>query len=182
MKRGVRAGLIGIAMALSGLAGPASAQERILSPERAAGFDAVVTQCVSFVRIKSANAMCDKLAEAAARLAKANGLAHSYLGRTEWGFGSDEYLTLPADAGYANPVHLTFYIRATDRPNSVVVWCSLYQRLDDAGASGRTGRLVIWEDSGIGAGPAKRITGPLAAGLAQKLEPVFKALGEGRAQ
>ncbi|PLX37444.1 MAG: hypothetical protein C0606_03825 [Hyphomicrobiales bacterium] len=180
MKRALRAGLI--AFVLSGLAGTAAAQERILTPERAAGFDAVVTQCVSFVRIKSANAMCDKLARSVAKLAEVNGLAHSHLGRTEWGFGTDEYLKLPADAGYANPVHLTFYIRATGRPNSVVVWCSLYQRIDDAGASGRTGRLVIWEDSGIGAGPAKKITAALAAGIAEKLEPVFETLGEGRAE
>jgi hypothetical protein len=167
-----------VAFALAGHAPLANAQERILTPEKAAGFDAVISQCVSFVRLEFANGMCDRLAKSVARLAKENGLGHSHLGRTEWGFGTDVYLKPEGESGFSNPVWLTFYIRATGEPNSAFLWASLYEPVTDGA---RTGRLVLWEDSGIGAGPRKEISGALSAGFAKKLEPVFKALGEAKA-
>lgn len=165
-----------LSLALFGLVLPAAAQERVLTPEKAAGFDGVVTQCVSFVRYDFANGMCDKVIPAVQKLAEKNGLKHLHLGHAEWGFGTDEYLDLPADTGFKRPVWLTFYIRATDKPVSAFIWMSLYE------PSSSGGRRVLWEDSGIGAGQAKRITNGLSTGLAGKLEPVFKALGEGRSE
>lgn len=164
--------------ALFGLAPLAQAQERVLTAENAAGFDAVISQCVSFVRLKSANGMCDRLAKSIERLTKENGLGHSHLGRTEWGFGTDVYLRPEGKTGFGNPVWLTFYIRATGEPNSVFLWASLYEPVTEGA---RTGRLVLWEDSGIGAGPPREISAALADGLAKKLEPVFKALGDSKA-
>ncbi len=153
---------------------PATAQERVLSPEKAAGFDTLVTQCVSFTREDFANGMCDPLMDAVAATARANGLEVRHLGRTEWGFGTDEYLT--SDAKLKNPVHLTAYIRATDTPTAAFIWLSLY-----ADANGpRPGRLVLWEDSGIGAGDTGVISGGLSQGLAQKLVPVIETLAAGR--
>ncbi|WP_346892523.1 hypothetical protein [uncultured Roseibium sp.] len=165
-----------LTLALFGLVLPAAAQERVLTPEKAGGFDGVVTQCVSFVHYDFANGMCDKVIPAVEKMAETNGLKHLHLGRTEWGFGTDEYLELPADAGFKRPVWLTFYIRATDKPVSAFLWMSLYE------PSASVGRRVLWEDSGIGAGQAKRITNGLSAGLAGKLKPVFQALGEGRSE
>jgi len=175
IRTGLRAfALLGLAHVFAAL--PAAAQERVLTPEKAAGYDGVVTQCVSFVRYDFANGMCDKVIPAVGRLAEKNGLKHLHLGRTEWGFGTDEYPVLPADAGFKRPVWLTFYIRATDKPVSAFLWASLHQ------ASGPGGRLVLWEDSGIGAGDSKTISNGLSAGLAQKLAPVFQSLGEGRSE
>lgn len=167
-----------VVFALVGLAPLSHAQERVLTPEKAAGFDAVISQCVSFVRLKFANGMCDRLAKSIARLAKENGLGHSHLGRTEWGFGTDVYLRPEGKPGFGNPVWLTFYIRATGEPNSAFLWASLYQPVTDGT---RTGRLVLWEDSGIGAGPRKDISAALSAGFAKKLEPVFEVLGDAKA-
>lgn len=178
MKITFRASLLTLALLCLSL--PAAAQERVLTPEKAAGFDAVISQCVSFVRDKFANGMCDKLAASVEKLAKTNGLKHLHLGRAEWGFGTDEYLSPPDGTGFASPVHLTFYIRATNRPVSAFVWLSLYVPTADSEA--RPGRLVLWEDSGIGAGGTKTITSGLTGGLAKKLEPVFQVLGETKAK
>ena len=153
---------------------PATAQERVLSPEKAAGFDTLVTQCVSFTREAFANGMCEPLMDAVAATARANGLEVRHLGLTEWGFGTDEYLT--SDAKLRNPVHLTAYIRATDAPTSAFIWLSLYAEPDGT----RPGRLVLWEDSGIGAGETGVISGGLSQGLAQKLVPVIETLAAGQ--
>lgn len=154
--------------------GGSFAQERVLDPARAVGIDGVVTQCVSFVRIRFANAMCDELAGHVAAVAQKAGVRHLHLGRAEWGFGSDAYLPLPDDTGMASPARLTFYVRATDRPVSAFIWASLYVEAPTDAA--RPGRLVLWEDSGIGAGKAKSVSQGLAQGLARKLEPVFEVL------
>ena len=150
---------------------PATAQERVLSPEKATGFDTLVTQCVSFTREAFANGMCAPLMQSVAATATANGLKVLHLGRTEWGFGTDVYLR--PDAKLLSPVHLTAYIRATDAPTSAFIWLSLY-------VPGDAGRLVLWEDSGIGAGDVGVISGGLSQGLAQKLVPVIETLGAGR--
>ena len=151
----------------------APAQERVLTPERAAGVDHIVLQCISFVRMDFANGMCDRLSPAVATLAQDNGLTLTDLGRGEWGFGQDVYRTDPEADGQS--LHLTFYIRATDNPVSASLWASLYRLMPDG-----SGRLVLWEDSGIGAGRASTITRGLSDGLVAKLTPVFEALGKGR--
>ncbi len=176
-----RAVVASLALITASFAAPAQSQERVLLPGKAAGFDGVISQCVSFTRLKFANGMCDDLAKSVASLAKANGLGHHHLGRAEWGFGSDEYLPIPGDTGLNTPVHLTFYIRATGNPVSAFVWISLYEP-QDAASGARPGRLVLWEDSGIGAGGKKTISSGLSAGLAKKLDPVFQVLGAQRKQ
>lgn len=167
---------LALALNISTLIAMSSAQERVLAPEKIAGVDGVITQCVSFVRMKFANAMCDRLADNVAELAAKTKVRHRHLGRTEWGFGRDAYLELPADAGFASPAFLTFYVRATDRPPSAFIWASLYVQGGKASAAQKPGRLVVWEDSGIGAGDVKTISRGLSDGLAQKLEPVFQVI------
>ena len=154
----------------------AVAQERILTPEKAKGFDGVITQCIRFARVSYVDGMCDALDTSVARLAKDNGLHHINLGQNEWGFGTDEYLRAPDTFPAKQPIHLTYYIRASDAPAGTFVWLSLYQ---DAG---QKGRFVLWEDSGLGVGDIGTITAGLTQGLEQKLSPVFKALGQGRAK
>jgi hypothetical protein len=155
-----------------------AAQERDISADNLKGFDGVVTQCVTFVKYKFANNMCKRYMDWIASYADANKVPHAHLGQTQWGYGKDEYLTPPADSGISNPVYLTLYIRATRKPDSVFLWTSLYTPQEAGGEGGRKGRLVVWEDSGIGAGRRKTITQGLADGLAQKTEKVIKALGE----
>ena len=163
------------------MAATVTAQERTLPTERAAGHDSVVTQCISFARVKFADVMCDRLSGSIAKLATANGLTHVELGKNEWGFGKDEYLEIPANADVENPVWLTLYIRATPEPTSMNIWVSLYKPVAPGSPPDwKPGRLVIWEDSGIGAGDVEIITDGLANGIAAKLEPVFKVLGEAR--
>ncbi len=167
-----------LALAALCLSTAASAQERVLTPGKAAGFDGVITQCITFTRVAFAVDMCDRLSASVASLAQAQGLALLDLGRTEWGFGSDVYLEPTDDIGMEAPVHLTFYIRGSEGPNSAFIWASLYK--PTIGRLGPPGRLVIWEDSGLGAGDAATIRDGLSAGLAQKLTPVFEALGAGK--
>ncbi|MFY0633132.1 MAG: hypothetical protein JXQ91_04930 [Vannielia sp.] len=158
-----------LCLALTAL--PASAQERVLSPERASGYDGILTQCVTFTRAQFANDMCAPLATSVAGMAAQAGLKHRHLGLIEWGFGTDQYAPTPDGLAFIAPLNLTFYIRATTDPDSGAVWASLYREVPE-------GRLVIWEDWGIGAGEQSVIRDGLSTGLARKLEPVFKALEE----
>ncbi|MBS8227429.1 hypothetical protein [Vannielia litorea] len=151
----MRSALVFLALTL-----PAAAQERVLSPERASGYDGVITQCVTLTREQFANDMCAPLATSVAGMASKAGLAHRHLGLVEWGFGTDEYGPTPDDLKMIAPVNLTFYIRATAGPDSAMVWASLYREVPE-------GRLVIWEDSGIGAGEQSVIRVGLSTGLAQ---------------
>ncbi|SIN97893.1 hypothetical protein [Vannielia litorea] len=162
----MRAALLFLALSL-----PAAAQERVLSPERASGYDGILTQCVTFTRESFANDMCAPLETSVAGLASKAGLEHLGLGLVEWGFGTDEYATTPDTLGMIAPLNLTFYIRATAGPDSAAIWASLYREVPE-------GRLVIWEDSGIGAGERSVIRDGLSTGLARKLEPVFEALAK----
>jgi hypothetical protein len=107
-----------------------AAQERDISADNLKGFDGVVTQCVTFVKYKFANNMCKRYMDWIASYADANKVAHAHLGQTQWGYGTDEYLTPPADSGISNPVYLTLYIRATRKPDSVFLWTSLYTPQD----------------------------------------------------
>ncbi|MDF0599013.1 hypothetical protein [Psychromarinibacter halotolerans] len=169
---------LAVALVAACLATATPAQERVLTPGKAAGFDGVISQCITFTRVTFAVEMCDRLSASVASLAQANDLALVDLGRTEWGFGSDVYLEPVEDTGMDYPVHLTFYIRGSDAPNSAFIWASLYK--PTIGRLGPPGRLVLWEDSGLGAGDAATIRDGLTAGLAQKLAPVFEALGDGQ--
>lgn len=162
-----------LALIICLLAVPSLAQERVLSAERAAGFDTVITQCVSFTRAAFANEMCDDLLMRADPMIRAEGLTHIALGRTEWGFGSDVYLAPPDEADLERSVHLTIYLRGSDDPPSLALWMSLYTITP-------SGRLEIWEDSGMGAGDPNYIANALSKGLAQKLAPVLTALGAGK--
>ena len=162
----MRSALVFLALTL-----PATAQERVLSPERASGYDGVITQCVTLTREQFANDMCAPLATSVAGMASNAGLQHLHLGLTEWGFGTDAYLSPPADLKMLAPLNLTFYIRGTAGPAGAFLWASLYRDLPD-------GRLVLWEDSGLGVGDESVIRDGLSTGLARKLEPVFATLAE----
>ena len=83
------------------LAAPTTPQERIVTPEKAKGIDTIITQCVSFTRTSFANAAYDDLLILIDPMIRAEGLTHIALGRTEWGFGRDVYLTTE------NPPHLS---------------------------------------------------------------------------
>jgi len=155
------------------LALPATAQERILSAQKAKGFDTVITQCVSLTRAAFANAGCDDLLIRIDPMVRAEGLKHIGLGRTEWGFGNDVFLRPPAEADIANSVYLTAYLRGSIDPPTMSVWLSLYKETAQ-------GRLILWEDSGLGAGDQSYIANALSQGLAQKLTPVFQTLGQNR--
>ena len=153
------------------LALPVQGQERAPSPERAKGYQSVITQCVSFTRASFANAACDDLLTRIDPLIRAEGLTHVALGRTEWGFGSDVYLTpstTPPDA-----VHLTLYLRGADSPPVMSLTLSLYKQTPN-------GRLVLWEDSGLGSGEKAFIANGLSQVLAQKLVPIIETLGQNK--
>ncbi|MBY6152372.1 hypothetical protein KUV47_04030 [Vannielia litorea] len=163
----MRFALLFLALSLS----PATAQERVLTAERASGYDGIISQCVTLTRESFANDMCAPLATSVAGMASKAGLKHRHLGLTEWGFGTDVFPPTPDDLDFIAPLNLTFYIRATAGPNSGMIWASLYREVPE-------GRLVLWEDSGIGAGEQSVIRDGLSTGLARKLEPVFDALAE----
>ncbi|MGB7316479.1 MAG: hypothetical protein WBC85_00770, partial [Planktotalea sp.] len=130
------------------LAPALSAQERVLDPAKAAGFDTIITQCVSFTRVDFVNALCDDLLLRIAPMIDAVGLNHIPLGRTEWGYGSDVYLTPGTGSQLGTPVNLTIYLRGTDEPGTAALWLSLYETVN----APRKGRLAIWEDYAMGVG------------------------------
>ncbi|MEL7114395.1 MAG: hypothetical protein AAGP08_02195 [Pseudomonadota bacterium] len=134
-----------LALAFALFASVAPAQERLLPPDRVAGTDGIITQCVSFTRVAFANQMCDVAIGEIATIMERLGIAHLHLGRTEWGFGVDRYLWPEGETGMDAPLHLTLYIRGTDVPPAATLWASLYLDMNEAG------RLVVWEDHGIGA-------------------------------
>ena len=155
------------------LAAPLLAQERVLSAQKAAGYDTVITQCISLTRAQFANAGCDDLLIRIDPMIRAEGLKHIALGRTEWGFGSDVFLLPPAGADISNALHLTLYLRGSIDPPTMSVWLSLYKDMPQ-------GRLTLWEDSGLGAGEQSYIANALSQGLAQKLQPILETLGQNR--
>ncbi|QDC09393.1 hypothetical protein FHY55_09105 [Oceanicola sp. D3] len=162
----MRAVLVFVALSL-----PATAQERVLSPKRASGYDGIITQCVTLTREAYANDMCAPLATSIAGMATKADLAHIHLGLVEWGFGTDEYAPTPTDLPMVAPVNLTFYIRGVSDPAGAMIWASLYREVPE-------GRLVIWEDSGLGVGEESVIRDGLSTGIARKLQPVIDALAE----
>ena len=116
------------------LAAPATAQARILPPEKAKGINTIITQCVSFTRASFANAACDDLLIRIDPIIRAEGLTHIALGRTEWGFGRDVYLT--TENPPPNAAHLTPYVRGADSPTAMFVWLSFYNQTP-------SGRLML---------------------------------------
>jgi hypothetical protein len=164
---------ISAAMALAAclLAAPALAQEREVTPADFTGRDGLVTQCVTFVKDKSWNSIYPKVLEGGGKLAEKSGISHRHLGQAQWGYGSDKYLPVPDDLAMSSPLFLTIYTRGTRKPDSVAIWVSAYTAQDG-------NRLVVWEDSGIGAGQTRTIVNGMSSGLLDKLEPVIAALAE----
>lgn len=102
---------------------------------------------------------------------RAEGLTHVALGRTEWVFGSDVYLT--PNTTLQDAVHLTLYLRGADSPPAMSLTLSLYKQTPN-------GRLVLWEDSGLGSGEKAVIANGLSQGLAQKLVSIIETLGQNK--
>lgn len=142
-----------------------------MTPDKARGTNTLVTQCVSFTRAAFANAACDDLLARLDPLITASGLRHIALGRTEWGFGVDEYLKADEALPAKGTLHLTAYLRGADSPPAMHIWLSLYRQTGE-------GRLVLWEDSGLGSGDKDTIAKGLSQGLATKLKPVLDTLGQ----
>ena len=155
----------------------ASAQDTI--PAKLAGYDGVVSQCVVHTKKAFAKTMCDALAKAAGAEAGKADIRHVHLGSADWTDGPGAYLEPSADAGFQKPLYLTFYLRGTDgNPAGAHAWASLYARQDDAELPGR---LVLWEGATLGSGPPKAVAAAVANAVAEKMKPVFKALGEAMA-
>ena len=152
--------------------------------ENLAGFDGVVTHCISSTDKKFAVTMCNDLVAAAKKQAAARSLRHVHQGTVEWTAAGGAEPALPDDLDIAMPLHLAFYIRGTDgNPAGAVATAQFfvpYGAASEGGETRREGRLVIWQDATLGSGPPKATADSVSTAVSKKMTHVFEALGTAR--
>ncbi|MFN0263825.1 hypothetical protein ACKTEK_08100 [Tepidamorphus sp. 3E244] len=161
--RAIAAALIGCLAAIN----PARAETDWA--RQLAGLDGVAIACVSSTGEKYAERICDRLTKSATQTLEKAGVPVASSGYHREGGPSPK---LPEGM---KPLEITIYLRGTPGGTAAILVrgraAISYEAAVESGdeGTGRTGDLVIWEESTVGSGPVKQLEAAIANAMNDKL-------------
>ena len=135
-----------------------------------AGLDGVAIACVSSTGETYAERICDKLSENARKALDKASVPVAVAGYFREGGPSPD-----KPEGIAKPLQITIFLRGTPGGNAAILVRGrasiAYGAAVEAGSdeAGRSGDLVIWEESSVGSGPVKQLEAAIANAMTDKL-------------
>ena len=145
-----------------------------------AGLDGVVIACVSSTGETYAERICDKLSENARKALDKASVPVAVAGNFREGGPSPD-----KPEGMARPLQVTIYLRGTPGGNAAILVRGrasiAYGAAVEAGSdeAGRSGDLVIGEESSVGAGPVKQLEAAIANAMNDKLAGLLAHVAKG---
>ena len=145
-----------------------------------AGLDGVVIACVSSTGEKYAERICDALSNKTRLTLQEESVPVAVAGYFREGGPAPD---MPGNM--TRPLQITIYLRGTPGGTAAILVrgraAVAYEAAVEAGetGAGRTGDLVIWEESAVGSGPVKQLESAITNAMNDKLAGLLAHIAKG---